>query len=85
MGFTMTGVAAEVRWAYKPAARLGAWTLTADAVGTQVTATVIEQDDDRMLGSPLYFVVPRDTLWKWPVYSASIVGGTLTATLGPQE
>lgn len=85
--WTITGASAELRWSYYAAAALGPWTIVAEPKGTTVTAQVMNQDAYRCSQQPLAFVVPRANghVWKWPVQSLQIAGGSLTATLGPQE
>lgn len=84
---TLKGVDGSIAWAWHQAALLGAWTITAHGAGGNLTAAVKSSDDYR-LGQPnLKFCVvrPSGVRWIWPVLSHHIAGGTLHASLGPQE
>lgn len=82
MSIRITGVMAEVRYGYYPAAVLGPWTLTERTV----TATVQSADTFRVSQRPLTFEIPGPGgRWRvWPVEALQIVGSSLTATLGPR-
>jgi hypothetical protein len=85
---SITGAAAEVRWAYHHVATLASWSVTADAAGGgSLTATVVDLDTFRSTQQPLTFVVPRPTgqPWRWRIESLQIVGQTVTARLEPTE
>lgn len=76
---TFHGLDGEIRWGYLPAAVLGPWTLTADAL----TAKVVSFDAFRASQQPVTFRVNRQNAepWIWPVTSLRIADGTLTASL----
>lgn len=80
---TITGQAAEVKWAYHTAVSLASWSLTDDAL----TATVVSADHFRVSQKPLTFVVtrPSGVQWTWPIQCLQIAGQTLTASVAPQE
>jgi len=77
-----TGLEAEVRWGYLPAAALGAWTLTTDALGRRLAAVVTRADAFRVTQQPLRFCSGGRS---WPILELSIADGRATARLGPQE
>ena len=80
------GPSAELRWSYSLAATLGPWTLQSVDGKLTVTATVVTHDPFAVSQRPLAFVVPRPTgAWRWSVESLQIAGGSLSATLEPQE
>ena len=80
---SVTGAAAELRWGYACAASLGAWSVAGEPGAWTFTATVLSKDDFRVSQRPLLVVTPNG--WRWPVTTLQIAGGTLTASLSPQE
>jgi hypothetical protein len=80
---TMTGSSAVLKWGYREAAVLGAWSMTGHtAGGGSLTATVISSDTFRVTQTPLTFVHPNGK-WTYPVLDLQITDHTLTALLGP--
>lgn len=87
MSVTLTGDVGSLRWGYHIAASLRAWTILRTESGTvQLTATFVTQDAIRLSQQPLVFVAshPKGT-WRWPILALQIMGGSLTASLGPKE
>jgi hypothetical protein len=85
---TITGPAAELKWSYRSAARLGSWSITGDGTGGgTLTAQTVSVDQFGVSQQPLTFVVPRPNglQWRWSVNGLQIAGSTLTASLRPQE
>ena len=78
MAYTLSGVAAEIKWGYQPAATLKTWTLS----GGTLTATIDQVDTFRVSQSPLTLVIRQST---YPLEGLQIQGGTLTARLSPLE
>lgn len=79
----LKGSAAEVRWAYRSAASLGAWTVN----GTALEAVVTAHDAYAIQKTPLEFVVrrPNGRAWSWPITGVRVDGATLYAELTPEE
>lgn len=83
---TVTGAEGYVRWGYRQAVLLRAWTITKDEHGIlSLTGTVSDVDDFAVSQRPLKFAAPNG--WRWPVVSESLqmTGASLTAVLGPKE
>jgi len=76
-----------IKWVYHTAAKVGTWSLAADANGGTLSGTVLESDTVKCAQQPLTFVVSRQNgrQWKWPIESLSIAGGSFTARVSPQE
>jgi len=87
MPLSLKGPVAELRWSYRRAASLGAWSLDATGDRGRLTAQVLKADAYQVSQRPIVFVVPRPGghVWRWPVTELSITGTTLSASLGPQE
>jgi hypothetical protein len=78
----MTGVEGAVRWGYRTAARLGAWTYER---GT-LTAELLTRDDFALQQDPLTVsAVMGKATWRWLVTGVQINGSTLTASVVNQE
>lgn len=79
----ISGPTGVIRWGYRPAITLGAWTL-ADGI---LTGPITHRDPIASTQRPLMFCIPRPSgsFWKWPIEALEFAGSTLTATLGPQE
>mgnify|MGYP001562449127 CR=1 FL=1 len=83
---TIPGGEAFLRWGYYPAATLHAWTVTKQASGWTLAATVTTTDTFRVSQRPLVFAAPTAKgVWRWPIVSLQIEGASLTAVLGPKE
>lgn len=86
MAFTVTGGAGALHWGYHPAASVRAWTVTRDADGWALSATLSTSDTFRLSQRPLVFEASHvHGAWRWPIRELQITGATLTARLGPQE
>lgn len=72
-----------LRWGYRTAATLGAWTVEGVPGAWTLTAAVVQQDDFAVSQRPLLIVTPNG--WRWPVETLQIADGTLTASVSPQE
>lgn len=81
--FHLKGAAAILRWGYRTAATLGAWTVEGAPGAWTLTAVVQQQDDFAVSQRPLTIVTPNG--WRWPVETLQIAEGTLTASVRPQE
>lgn len=82
----LQGVTGEIRWSYMTAAVFGPWRIEAGNDRLELTAHVVSSDDYRMGQSPLIAAVQigRQRM-TFPVISLQVVGGTLTAALGPRH
>jgi hypothetical protein len=100
MALTICGETAELRWGYRLAAALGAWTIEAthgtpsepQPIRRELRARVLTAEPLALRQRPLTLVVPRPTtVWRWPVLEVVIVSGVagelpnVMATLGPKE
>ena len=83
----VTGAEARIVWGYRLAASLRDWTITKAEDGTlALSASVTFQHAVWISQRPLVFEASHAKgVWTWPIDSLQIVGGTLTATLNPQE
>ena len=82
----MRGHEAAVKWGYKPAASLGAWTYDRkDGAGT-LTAEIRSCDEFCLGQSPLLVLAPMGrALWRWRITQLQINGSTLVAGVVEQE
>lgn len=87
MGATIKGQTAVLRWGYHVAAQLGPWSVVVTPERSTVTADIVQRDEYKSSQQPLKFVVerPGGHDWVWPIESAQMTDGTLTASLGPVE
>jgi len=84
--FVWKGPAAEIRWAYHTAARLGPWTITTDATGATFTAQVIAADAFKVSQQPLTFVVERQKAnWSWPIESLQLTDTSVTGRVKTED
>lgn len=84
---TVTGSAADLFWGYRPAGRLGAWSVAGAPGAWVLTATLLSADAFTLAQRPLTFVATHAKgHWRWPIASLDRHdNGTLTATLGAPE
>jgi hypothetical protein len=80
----MTGSAARIVWGYLPAARLSAWSLSADGTLTGMLADV---DRFRLgqQGLTLRVDRPNGKVWAWPIITLSVADHTVSGTVSLQE
>jgi len=86
-----TGAEAELRWGYRCAARLGAWSITIDRpepgeaprpIVRWLTAQLVEADPLALGQRPLELVALPGRTLRWPVLSVMRADGRLRAELG---
>jgi hypothetical protein len=85
---TIRGVEGAVRWSYRLAASLGAWTVTKpdDGGPYTLTAAILKPNTFALSQRPLMFVVAtQGGSWRWPILELQVVGTSLSGTLGPKE
>jgi hypothetical protein len=83
MPLTVTGAEASVRWGYRPAATLRAWTMTKTEDGLTVSGTVEALDAFAVSQRPLTLVLPSGVTWS--MLTLQMAGASCSATLGPAE
>jgi len=85
---TWSGVAASVKWGFRPAGEVRDWTVTRTGAVIELTATVVPGTWNTYAASqrPLVFVAPHQAgSWRWPIEELQNLDGALTARLGPRE
>lgn len=80
----VTGEEGELKWGYRRAATVRAWSLTKgdDNVWT-LTGTVSDLDDFALSQPALKFVTPNG--WRFPITELQTQDASLRARLGPLE
>lgn len=82
----MRGLEATVRWGYRTAAALGAWTFNRTDNGGTVTARIVTRDAFLMTQVPLDVRAPMGrAIWRWRITSLQINDTTLTASVVHME
>ncbi len=84
MGVTITGEVAEIRRAYRVAARLRDWSLTTVDEVVIVCGTLTFDDPLWLSQPPLHCVIPK-TGWTWPILTLQRTGAEVRCALGPRE
>ena len=83
MGLTVTGAAGELKWGFRTAATLRAWTIVKDEQGVwSLTGTLAEIDTFAVSQRPLRFVAPNG--WQWVISELQMADAQLHAVLGPR-
>lgn len=83
MPLAFSGVSGEIRWSYRRAAVLGAWT----AGGGWVTATIVSADEFMLTQTGLQFygtLSPGSAPTVRPIVSLQRLGDAVTLHLGPK-
>lgn len=84
---TWKGVVARLEWGYYVAAAINGYTLTGQGDTWKVRGAVVMADAFNLSRRPLRFIVPTKPFGDlaFPVLEHTIVGGHLSARLGPPE
>jgi len=84
MSVIVTGAEGVLRWGYRRAALLRAWTITKDEQGVwAITGTLADVDYVAVSQRPLTFQAPNG--WRWPLTTLQMTDASLYAVLGPKE
>ena len=83
---TVSGAIGELRWGYRRAGTVGAWTIQRVDGVWRLEATLARLQMPEASQRPLAFVVTHQHgTWQWPIETLHVADGQLEAVLGPRR